>query len=88
MKELTLRNGRYYIGDKPVHRGADVAEYSVFYQVADFNEVNSLDYETTSFGQVYFVDDNMDIKFSVRHVADYNPNSNSIFSEALAVNNG
>lgn len=63
MIELTLRGGHYYVGDRVVNRVADSAGYFVFFDVPDCNEVE--DGAAISKGAIHFVDDNMDIKFSV-----------------------
>lgn len=87
MRNLTKRNGSYYLGDRPLIRGVDTGGFMVFYQLSDFVDVKT-DEDTRSFGFLHFVDDEMDIKFSVQFIAEYCPEIKSIRADARAFDNG
>ena len=82
MLELTIRSGIYFIGERRVVRLADVDRFSVFQTIGDVNELDKNGIAKTKIA-VYFIDDNMDIVFSVNSESEIEHGFISIDTEVI-----
>lgn len=69
MPRFTMKNGRPFIDDKPVHRGGSKFNgMSVYYVISDIVEITGAQHEAK--GGVYFTDDDNNVLFFVSVTSD------------------